>query len=56
MLFNMKFEVVEIRESGVRVTHYLSGKRNDVKKDIEMFKNISKEYEMIGKSGMIVWV
>lgn len=56
MLFSMEFKVVEIRESGVRVTHYLKGKKNDVKKDIEMFKKASKSYEMMGKSGMIVWV
>lgn len=56
MLFNIEFKVVEIRESGVTVTHYLKGKRKDVKKDIEMFKRESKRYEMMGKNGMIVWV
>lgn len=56
MLFQVNFEVVEIRESGVTVTHYLKGKRNDVKKDVEMYKNRAKRYEMVGKNGMIVWV
>ena len=55
-MFNKKFKVVEIRESGVTVTHYLKGRRKDVKSDIEMFKNESNRYEMIGKDGMIVWV
>ena len=55
MLFETKFEVVEIFESGARVTHLLRGKRNDVKNDIQMFKRKSKDYEMIGKKGMIIW-
>lgn len=56
MLFDKKFKVIEIREeSGVRITHYLSGKRKDVDKDIEMFKSTSKSYEMMGKEGMVVW-
>ena len=56
MLFEMKFEVVEIRDSGARITHYLNGKKKNVKKDIEMFKKNSKDYMMVGKSGMIVWM
>lgn len=56
MLFKVKFEVFEIRESGVCKTHYLEGKRKDVKKDIEMYKTNSKCYQMVGKNGMIVWV
>lgn len=56
MLFKIKFKVVEIRESGAIITHYLKGKKNDVKKDIESFKKDSKHYEMIGNEGMIVWV
>ena len=55
MLFETEFEVVEIFESGARVTHLLRGKRNDVKNDIQMFKRKSKDYEMIGKKGMIIW-
>ena len=54
-MFNKKFKIVEIHDSGVVVTHYLKGKRNEVKKDIEAFKKIFKKYEMIGKDGMIVW-
>lgn len=56
MLFKMKFEVVEIRESGVTITHYLSGKKKDVEKDIETFIKNSKKHEYVGKNGMIVWV
>ena len=56
MLFKVKFKVVVIRESGATVAHYLKGKKNDVKKDIETFKKDSKHYEMIGNEGMIVWV
>jgi hypothetical protein len=55
MLFETKFEVVEIFESGARVTHFLRGKRNDVKKDIQNFKRKSKDYQKIGKKGMIIW-
>jgi peptide subunit release factor 1 (eRF1) len=52
----MKFEVVEIRDNGVTITHYLKGKRSDVKKDIEMFKQNAKRYEKVGKNGMVMWV
>ena len=54
-MFKTKFEVVEIRDSGAVITHYLNGKRNDVKKDVEAFKDKAKKYEMVGKNGMIVW-
>lgn len=56
MLFNIKFEVVQIHESGAVVTDYLKGKRKDIKKDIEILKKQSKSYQMVGKNGMIVWV
>ena len=55
MLFEKKFEVIEIYESGVRVTNYLRGSRKAVNKDIEMYKQKSKEYQLIGKNAMIVW-
>lgn len=55
MLFEKKFKVVEIRESGAVITHYLKGHKHDVKKDVEVFKQKSKRYEMVGKDGMIVW-
>lgn len=54
-MFEIKFKVVEIRDGGVTITHYLKGTKKDVKKDIEMFKQNSKKYEMFGKEGMIVW-
>lgn len=56
MLFHKNFEVVTIYESGLRITDYLKGKRKDVDKDIETMKNNAKEYQMVGKNGMIVWV
>ena len=55
MLFEKKFQVVEVRENGVTIKHYLKGKKRDVKKDIEMFKQKSTRYEMVGTTGMIVW-
>lgn len=55
MLFKTEFKVVEIRDGGVRITHYLKGKKTDVMKDVETFKNNCKDYEMVGKKGMIVW-
>lgn len=56
MLFEKKFEVVEILKSGATIKHYLKGKKKDVNKDVEAFKNNAKEYQMVGKNGMIVWV
>lgn len=55
MLFEKKFKVIEIRENGVVFTHYLKGSKRDLKKDIEMFKQESKRYELVGKTGMVVW-
>ena len=56
MLFKTKFKVVEIRDNGVTITHYLEGNRRDVKNDVEMCKQKASKYEMVGKNGMIVWV
>ena len=47
MLFKTKFEVVEIHQSGACVTNYLYGKKNDVKKDVEHFKNIYLPFEFM---------
>lgn len=55
MLFEKKFKVVEIHESGLVITNYLKGNKRAVKKDIEMYKQAAKRYEMVGKDGMIVW-
>lgn len=55
MLFNKNFEVVEVFESGLRVTHYLRGTKKAIEKDIEMYKESSKSYQMVGKNAMIVW-
>lgn len=55
-MFEMRFKVVEIRENGGVITHYLKGKPRDVKKDILAFKKASKQFEMFGKEGMIMWV
>lgn len=54
-MFETKFKVVEIRDNGVVMTHYLKGTKKEVKKDIEMFKQQFKKYEMFGKEGMVVW-
>lgn len=56
MLFEMTFKVVELKEgSSVVVTTYLRGSKRNVKKDIEMYKQNAKRYEMFGNEGMIVW-
>jgi hypothetical protein len=51
----MRFKIVEIRESGVTVTHYLRGKPSDVKRDIESYKQQADRYELFGNEGMVVW-
>ena len=56
MLFKMEFKVVEVRDSGAVITHYLNGSKRAVKRDIVKFQKESKKYEMFGKEGMIVWV
>ncbi|MBO5319078.1 MAG: hypothetical protein J6B01_04630 [Ruminococcus sp.] len=56
MLFEMKFKVVEIYDSGAVITHYLKGKKHDIEKDIENYKRKSAKYEMFGTEGMVVWV
>lgn len=56
MLFKTKFKVVEIRDNGVTITHYLEGNKRDVKNDVEMAKLKAKNYEMVGKNGMVVWM
>lgn len=56
MLFTKKFEIVEIRESGAIVKHFLKGDKQKIEEDINMFKRFSKKYEMVGKNGMVVWV
>lgn len=55
-MFEIKFKVIEIRDGGVVMTHYLKGSKKDVRKDIETFKEIAKNYETFGKEGMVVWV
>lgn len=55
-MFNKKFEIVEICKGGVVIKHQLNGKRTEVEKDIEAFKGISSKYELIGKTGMVIWV
>ena len=55
MLFEKKFKVIEIRESGAVITHYLKGRKHEVNKDIEAFKQKATRYEIVGTTGMIVW-
>jgi hypothetical protein len=54
-MFEMKFKVVEIRESGATITHYLKGNKKAVKEDIKTFIKNSKKYETFGKEGMVIW-
>ena len=56
MLFEKKFKVVVIYDSGAVVTHYCKGEQKELKKEIEAFKQKAKKYEMVGKGGMVVWV
>ena len=57
MLFEKTFEIVEIhKNSGVTITHWMRGTRKQIKKEVEMCKRQSKDYQMVGKNGMIVWV
>lgn len=55
MLFERTCHVVEIRDSGAVIQHYLKGKRKDVKKDVEAFKKKSKNYMVVDKNSLIVW-
>ena len=54
-MFKKRFEIVEIMESGVRITRTLEGSRKYIKKNIEWSKKHFKDYQMVGKNGMIVW-
>ena len=56
MLFKKRFTVVEIRENGVTITHYLRGSKKDVEAKIKEFKNRARGCERVGKEGMVVWV
>ena len=58
MLFKEKnkFTILEIRESGVRITHYVNGSKEKIDSTIEEFKNRAKDYERVGSDGMVVWV
>lgn len=57
MLFTKEFKIVEIIEGAKCscVIHYLNGPKKAVKMEIEQFKKTSREYEFIGKDGMVVW-
>lgn len=55
-MFTTKFEVIEIYKSGVSITNYLKGNKKAVKKDVEEYKKKAKNYQMVGKKAMIVWV
>ena len=58
MLFNKdyKYNVVEIRDNGAVIQHYLKGKKRDIKKDIELFKKNCKTYMIVDKNSLIVWM
>ena len=55
MLFETTYHVVEIRDSGAVIQHYLKGKKRNVKKDVEAFKKNSKTYMTVSKNSLIVW-
>lgn len=54
-MFNKMFKVIVVFDNGFSITKILYGKKKDVKNDIEMYKNKSERYEMMGKNGMVVW-
>ena len=54
-MFKTNFEIIEVYASGVRVTHYLHGTKKDIKKCIEAYKIIGKDYQFVGKEAMIVF-
>ena len=56
MLFKKRFVVVEIRESGSHLTHYLIGSRKEINESVKEFKINSKSFQPVGKNGMVVWV
>lgn len=55
-MLKIKFEVFEIRNDGVYVTHHLHGSRKEIEEELDRLKKRSKCYEMFGKNGMIMWV
>lgn len=55
-MFKTRFELIEIRDNGVRITHYFVGKKKEVKKDVDAFKNLAKDYMVVNKNTMIVWM
>ena len=55
-MFKHTFEVVEVHASGARITHYLRGTKKQIKKDVNMYKKHCKDYQMVGKNAMIMWV
>lgn len=55
-MFNRKFKVEVIRtDCNVTTTIYMKGTKKQLKKDIEMYKEMSNRYEMFGKTGMVIW-
>lgn len=54
-IFKKTFEITEIHSDGSQLTHHLKGSKRMIKKDIEVYQHISKNYLMVGTNGMIVW-
>lgn len=54
-ILRMRYEVVEICDNGLRVTHILQGSKHDVQKDIQMYKDNARDYQIVGKGAMIIW-
>ena len=54
-MFDTSFKIIEIYPSGLKVEHFLKGKRSDVRKDVEAIKANCRNWEMVGKKVMIVF-
>lgn len=54
-MFNIKFEIVENRSTGAQIVHYLKGRKDEVKKDVEEFKRNSKAFIVNGRRKMTIW-
>lgn len=54
-IFDTRFEVIEYRNSGAKITHYLKGSNYRVKRDVEMFKKKSRAFIVNGRKKMTIW-
>lgn len=55
-LFEKKFTVVEV-VNGKRYEYHLTGSKEEIRKDIEAFKDVRKDYKMVEKSNrLVIWI